>query len=127
MSSKEKEKNPRGMTRRTFLKGFAAGSAAAGVFGWDGRLASAAEKADLALINGKILTANSRDQIVEAVAIKGDKLTKVGTSKQINSIVGSSTNVIDLEGKTVTPGLVDSHVHVMYYGRQGWEGFLNIR
>ena len=53
----------------------------------------------------------------EAVAIKKDRIVKVGTNKEINSLIGKDTKVINLEGKTVVPGLVDSHIHVADFGK----------
>ncbi|NWF98153.1 MAG: amidohydrolase [Nitrospirae bacterium] len=114
------------ISRRKFLE-YSAATCTAVCLGWDECLARGKVYADLVLLNGKILTINKKDQIAQAVAVKGNKIMKVGTNKQINSLINSDTNVIDLEGKTVTPGIVDSHVHVMYYGRAGWEGFLNVR
>jgi len=84
-------------------------------------------KADLVLLNGKIITVDAKDKIAEAVAVKGDRIQKVGTEKEIRTFIGPDTNVIDLQGKTVTPGIVDSHIHVIHYGRQFWEGFIDIR
>jgi predicted amidohydrolase YtcJ len=84
-------------------------------------------KADLVLLNGKIITVDSRDTIVQAVAMKGGKIIKVGTNEEVKTLAGPNTKVLDLRGKTATPGLIDSHIHVMYYGRQFWDGYLNIR
>src|SRR4030042_4707317 len=83
--------------------------------------------ADLVLINGKIITVDSKDSIVQAVAVKGDRIIKVGTTSQIQTFVGPATQVVDLKGKAVTPGIIDSHIHVLYYGRQFWDGYLDIR
>jgi predicted amidohydrolase YtcJ len=84
-------------------------------------------KADLVLENGKVYTVDSKDSIVQAVAVKGDKIVKVGTNAEIHSLVGPNTRVIDLGGKMMTPGIIDAHFHLMSYGRQSWEGFLDIR
>ncbi len=63
------------------------------------------------LINGKIITVDKNFSIAEAVAIKGDKISDVGTSRQIGRLAGRNTKVIDLKGKTVIPGLIDAHLH----------------
>jgi predicted amidohydrolase YtcJ len=89
--------------------------------------ASPDSQADLVLINGKVITVDARDSIAQAVAVKEDKIVKVGTTAQINPLIGPGTKVIDLRGKTVTPGIIDSHIHVLYYGRQFWDGYLDIR
>lgn len=77
----------------------------------------AADVADLVLINGKIITVDSQDTIVQAVAAKGGLILAVGTTQQINAYIGPNTTVIDLAGKTVTPGLIDSHTHLAHYGQ----------
>lgn len=67
--------------------------------------------ADLVLMNGSVLTVDGRDSVAQAVAITGGKITAVGTTDQIKSRIGSGTEVIDLRGRAVTPGLIDAHVH----------------
>jgi predicted amidohydrolase YtcJ len=69
------------------------------------------QTADLVLINGKIITVDHNDSIAEAVAVSGGKITKVGTTQEIGPLIGDYTQVIDLKGKTVTPGLTDAHCH----------------
>jgi predicted amidohydrolase YtcJ len=66
---------------------------------------------DLALVNGKILTMNPKLEIVQAVAVKSGKVAAVGTSDEIREILDKDTEVIDLKGKTVTPGFIESHCH----------------
>jgi hypothetical protein len=73
--------------------------------------------ADLALINGKVLTMNPFRPYAEAVAIKNDKILKVGTNEAISRCVGKNTKVISLSGKTVVPGFIDTHIHVADFGR----------
>jgi predicted amidohydrolase YtcJ len=85
------------------------------------------DKADLVLKNGRVLTVDAQDRIVQAVAVKGDKIIKVGTTAEIQSLVGPDTKVIDVNGKVITPGIIDAHFHLMSYGRQVWKGFLDIR
>lgn len=63
------------------------------------------------LINGKIITVDKNFSIAEAVAIKGGKISDVGTSRQIGRLACRNTKVIDLKGKTVIPGLIDAHLH----------------
>jgi len=90
-------------------------------------LAAITQEADLVLIDGKIITVDPKDAIAQAVAINDGKIAKVGKNEDVRMYVGPQTQLLDLKGKTVTPGLVDSHIHVMYYGRQFWNGYLNIR
>src|SRR5690349_18977722 len=67
--------------------------------------------ADIILINGKIITVDARDSIAQAVAVSAGKIAAVGSNEQIRARVGPRTEVIDLQGRTATPGLIDSHVH----------------
>jgi predicted amidohydrolase YtcJ len=90
-------------------------------------LAAEIEEADLILLNGKIITVDAQDTISQAVAIKGSKILKVGDDQEIMALAGPQCQIIELENNTVTPGLVDSHYHLMYYGQQFWPGYLNIR
>jgi predicted amidohydrolase YtcJ len=114
------------ISRRTFLK-YSAAACAATYLSRSQRLAGSIEPADLVLRNGNVITVDAADDIVEAVAIRGDEIVAVGSNALVDLLVGPSTEVIDLDGKTVTPGIVDAHIHTLYYGRQFWEGFLNIR
>ncbi len=66
---------------------------------------------DTVLLNGKIVTVDEDFSIAEAVAIQGGKFIAVGSNTQIRSLAGDSTEVVDLEGRTVLPGFNDPHVH----------------
>jgi predicted amidohydrolase YtcJ len=70
------------------------------------------QTAQLVLVNGKIITVDSNDSIVQAVAVDAGKITKAGADEEIRAFIGDSTQVIDLRGRTVTPGLIDSHCHM---------------
>ena len=74
-------------------------------------LAAAALPADLILHNGRIVTVNAGFEIAEALAVKGDRLLAVGRNAEILRLKEPGTQVVDLQGKTVLPGLIDSHVH----------------
>jgi len=69
--------------------------------------------ADLVLFNGKIVMVDERESIAEAVAVKFGKILAVGADDEIRALVGEGTKVIDLKGRTVIPGLIDSHCHMM--------------
>jgi predicted amidohydrolase YtcJ len=77
----------------------------------------AVTSADLALTGGNVLTINSSQPCAEAVAVKGNKIVKVGTNEEISQLVGKDTKVIRLNGKTVVPGFIDTHIHVADFGR----------
>lgn len=68
-------------------------------------------RADRVLINGKIITVDHTDSIVEAVAIKDGKFLAIGSTPEIMALVGDGTEVTDLKNKTVLPGIIDSHTH----------------
>ena len=76
-----------------------------------------AVSADLVLTDGNVITMNSSQPCAEAIAIKGDRIVKVGTNAEINQLVDETTKVICLNGKTVIPGLIDTHIHVSDFGR----------
>ena len=69
------------------------------------------QSADLLLINGKIVTTDNNFSIAEAVAISKDRIADVGTNARIMRLKSGRTKIIDLKGRTVIPGLIDSHLH----------------
>src|SRR5262245_16486895 len=73
--------------------------------------AGAPVEADLILTGGKIITVAQAFSIREAIALKGDRVLAVGSVNDIASLKGSSTRVIDLRGRTLMPGLIDTHLH----------------
>ena len=68
---------------------------------------------DIVLVNGKIVTVDPRLSIREGLAVKGNRIVALGTSATIAKLAGRATRVIDLEGHTVIPGLIDSHIHAI--------------
>lgn len=69
-------------------------------------------QADIILFNGNVITVDSTDRLAEALAIKGNKIIAVGKNGEIEALASSSTQRIDLKGHTVTPGLLDAHIHL---------------
>ena len=69
--------------------------------------------ADLVVVNGQVLTVDAQFRVAEAVAIRDGVFVLVGTSAQARALVGEGTRVLDAGGKTVVPGLIDSHVHAL--------------
>lgn len=69
--------------------------------------------ADTILYNGKIVTVDKSFAITQAAAIRDGKFLSVGSSKTIRAYAGPNTKVIDLKGKLVLPGFIDSHPHVL--------------
>lgn len=71
----------------------------------------------MVLINGKIFTAVDWNPFVEALAVKEGKILSLGKTRKIKKFAGPSTEVLDLEGKLVIPGLIDAHCHFASGGR----------
>jgi len=69
--------------------------------------------ADLVVLNGRVITVDPAFRIVEAVAVKGGLFMFLGSSEDAKKLVGKDTRVIDADGKSVVPGLIDSHVHAL--------------
>jgi predicted amidohydrolase YtcJ len=72
-----------------------------------------AQGADVILRNGKIVTVDDRFTIAQALAIKGERIVAVGRNADIDKLKGPATRVIDLQKRTVIPGLIDNHAHFM--------------
>lgn len=69
---------------------------------------------DIILFNGKIFTSSEGNLYTEAIAIKGEKITAVGKNDEIKKLISNDTKIIDLEGRTVIPGINDAHIHRPY-------------
>jgi predicted amidohydrolase YtcJ len=74
------------------------------------------EPADLVLLNGKVVTLNPENPEGGAIAVSDGTVLAVGTTDQIQGLVGNQTRVIDLEGRLVTPGFIESHAHLSGIG-----------
>ncbi|HSR49336.1 MAG TPA: amidohydrolase family protein, partial [Acidobacteriota bacterium] len=74
------------------------------------------EKADLALLDARIWTADPERPWAEALAVSGGRITAVGSSEDIQALVGDETQVLEAEGTFVTPGFIDSHIHFLQGG-----------
>jgi predicted amidohydrolase YtcJ len=90
-----------------------------------------AQDADLVLLNGKIVTLAARDDIQEALAIRDGKVLAVGRSEEMRARAAPNATIIDLGGRTVIPGLIDSHMHAvragLFFGREvNWTGVKSI-
>lgn len=72
--------------------------------------------ADLILTNGVIHTQSERGALASAVAIRGGRFVAVGDEPSVESLRGAATQVVDLRGRTVIPGLNDSHLHLIRGG-----------
>jgi len=70
--------------------------------------------ADLLLIHGHILTVDANDSVAQAIAVRHGVIVKVGTDAEVLEFAGNTlgTRIIDLHGRTATPGLIDTHAHI---------------
>lgn len=74
---------------------------------------------DLVLSNGKVITLDDSGSIVEAIAISGGEISATGSTAEIARLTGPETQVIDLRGRCVVPGLIDGHAHMDREGLKG--------
>jgi len=69
------------------------------------------DPADLVVHHAKVVTVDSQFRIAEAFAVRGERIVAVGSDDEVMKLVGPKTQVLDLKGRTVLPGLMDSHTH----------------
>jgi predicted amidohydrolase YtcJ len=72
--------------------------------------------ADMLLVGGKVITVDGADTVAQAVAVKDGLIQAVGDDAEVAALAGEATHVIDLHGRAVTPGLIDSHNHFQVVG-----------
>jgi len=75
--------------------------------------AALAQSPDTLLVNGKVVTADERGTLHEALAVREGRIVALGSTAEIKRLAGTQTQVIDLAGRTVIPGLIDSHMHAI--------------
>ena len=73
---------------------------------------------DLVIVNAMVHTMDPNQPVAEAVAIHGNRIVAVGSSKEIRKMAGSMTRVVDAQKRVVLPGFNDSHVHFLSGGFQ---------
>ena len=93
--------------KREFLQGFLALPILFGGGGASAREASA----DWVFENARVVTVDSARPSAQAVAVRSGRIVAVGSNEAITPFIGSETERIDLSGRTVIPGLIDSHTH----------------
>ena len=74
--------------------------------------------ADLALVNGRVITVNPFDSVAEAVAVKDGRVLRVGSTGDVRKLTGRRTRTVDLKGRTLLPGFIDTHEHCIRRGLQ---------
>jgi len=75
------------------------------------------QKPDLVIVNADVLTMDPSHPRAQAVAVAQERILAVGTTDEINGLAGPDTQVIDGQGLTLLPGLVDSHIHLLSLAR----------
>jgi predicted amidohydrolase YtcJ len=96
-----------------------------------GAVPASAAPADLLLLNGKIITLDASSSVQKAIAIEAGHIAATGSTDDIRKLAGPATRIIDLGGRTVIPGLIDSHIHAVRAGFRfatevNWEGAADI-
>src|SRR4051812_45355805 len=79
-------------------------------------LLGAQAPADLVLTNGRIYTVDNARPMVSALAARAGRIVFIGSGAEATALAGASTRLIDLQGATVVPGIVDSHAHLLGLG-----------
>jgi predicted amidohydrolase YtcJ len=102
--------------RRTVISGIGALATSLWLKSTGVEAQSASTSADLILFNGKLTTLDRQKPTAQAVAIQGGRFIAVGTDAEIMAFAGSSTRRVDLRGRRVIPGLIDSHTHIIRGG-----------
>ena len=107
----------RSLSRRRALVALTLAAAAAGaaVLGLaastEPAIAQPSNAPDIVLVNGRIATVDDQFRFVQALAVTGSRITAAGSNAQVRRLASPSTRIIDLEGRTVIPGLIDNHSH----------------
>jgi len=113
------------INRRQFLK--ISGLTFASVVTGRERIEAGAETAELVLTKGKIITIDKKDSIADAIAVRNGRILDVGSNDALRQYIGQGTEVIDLQGRTVTPGLIDSHAHLPVFGFRENGAYVNLQ
>jgi predicted amidohydrolase YtcJ len=80
-------------------------------------MAAAASDVSTAVVNARVWTGDARRPWAEAVAASGDRIVAVGSNEEIRALSGPATRVVDGRGGMLTPGLIDSHIHLFVFDR----------
>jgi len=89
--------------------------------------AASAQVAETVLLNGRFLTVDQQFSSRSAVAVREGRIMALGSDADMRKLAGPATRVVDLQGRTVIPGLIDSHMHAtraalsfQYRGELDW-------
>ncbi|MGH7844942.1 MAG: amidohydrolase, partial [Candidatus Binatia bacterium] len=73
---------------------------------------------DVVFLHGRVHTVNARNDIVQALAVSGNRIVAVGSDEAVEGCIGTRTQVIDLRGRSLVPGFIDNHIHLENIARQ---------
>ena len=92
-----------------------------------GQIANAAGNADTIFYGGDIVTMNKSQPAAEAVAVQDGKIIRVGSLAKLKSVQGKDTKLINLNGQTLMPGMVEPHVHIFgtAFSEELWQNMSN--
>ena len=82
-------------------------------------------KADIVITNARVFTADESKPYADAVAVKGNRIVYVGDKREADNFCGQHTRRIDGQGHTLTPGFIDTHVHLL--SGATWLGYAELR
>ncbi|MEP0941264.1 MAG: amidohydrolase [Rhizobiaceae bacterium] len=99
--------------RRDFLKSGAVAASLAALMPQQGRAQTASTETTTIFTNANVLTVDDVFSEAQAIAVRGNRILAVGTDGEVRAVAGEDATVIDLEGKTVLPGFIDAHTHVV--------------
>ncbi|HWE77327.1 MAG TPA: amidohydrolase [Pseudolabrys sp.] len=77
---------------------------------------AAASAPDLIFVKGKLITLDGERPHAEAMAVTRDRIEAIGANAEIRALAGPHSTIVDLDGRTVIPGLIDSHIHAIRAG-----------
>jgi len=83
------------------------------LFGFLASPTAMAGQADTILVNANVITADPTRPTAQAIALAGDRIRAVGSSAAVRRLAGPKTQIVDLQGRSVIPGLMDAHVHLL--------------
>jgi predicted amidohydrolase YtcJ len=102
--------------RRSIIAGLGALATGISQYPLASRAQTMTPHADLILVNGRITTLDRSNPQAQAIAIRDGRFLKVGSEREVMELAGSETKRIDLKGRRVIPGLIDSHMHIIRGG-----------
>src|SRR5262249_24125320 len=79
-------------------------------------MTTAGDRATLIFVGGRLHTVDAQNNIAEALAVAGERILAVGSNAEVRALAGLSTRVVELRGRSLLPGLIDAHCHLVGVG-----------